>query len=247
MKLLVEADYESLCRKAAEIVGAVVREKSSASLIVATGATPMGVYDRLAEERRKGTFAADRLTVFQLDEYCGIADDDPRSLYGWMCRSFVRPLGVSESNVVRLHCDGEDGVTVCREYDDEVLRRGGIDLAILGLGPNGHLGFNEPPSERSAPTRSVALTPASIRSNASYWGSPEDVPRRAVTAGMTVLLSARSILLLISGRHKTDIMRQVLSGPIGPDVPASFLREVAGAIVLADRDAAGDSGSLSWG
>ena len=117
------------------------------------------------------------------------------------------------------------------------LARSGVDLAVLGLGPNGHLGFNEPPSGRDAPTRVVELAPESIRSNARYWGSEDDVPRRAVTAGMSVLMAARTVILVVAGASKRAILREVLEGPVTERVPASFLQRHPRAVVLADRAA----------
>lgn len=240
MKLLVAEDYAGLCDAAAEFVIRVVREKPSSLMIVATGATPMGLYERLVSARTGGTFQASRLTVFQLDEYCGISDDDRRSLYGWMRRSFLDPLGIPDENVVRLRCSAE----ACRTYEAEARKRGGIDLAVLGLGPNGHLGFNEPPSQSDVPTRIVRLSPQSIESNAAYWGSVEAVPSEAVTAGMNILLTARRIALLVSGAHKRSILRRVIQGPPEPDVPASFLRDLPNVTVFADRGALGADATL---
>src|SRR5205807_8145018 len=114
---------------------------------------------------------------------------------------------------------------------------GGYDLSVLGLGPNGHLGFNEPPCDAEVPTRMVELTEASIESNTHYWGGRERVPRRAVTAGMAQLLAARQTLLVVSGAHKREILLRAVIGPITPDVPASYLQQVANVTVLADRAA----------
>ncbi len=116
---------------------------------------------------------------------------------------------------------------VCREYDAAVAAAGGFELAILGLGPNGHLGFNEPPIERDAPTRLVPLTPESIRSNARYWGDEDDVPREALTCGLASILAARQVLLVVSGPHKREILRRTLTAPPTADVPASWLQQAA--------------------
>jgi len=230
-------DYESLSSAAADIVAEDVAAKPGAAVVVATGETPMGLYGELARRKEAGEFDASALRVFQLDEYLGIGEDDPRSLFGWTVRGFLDPLGIPRDRAVRLPSDGnvEPG---CAAFDREVEDAGGFDLAILGVGPNGHVGFNEPPSDPDAPTREVALADETVRSNARYWGGPDRVPLRAVTVGMRQLLGSRHIVLLASGRRKRDIVDRVLHGPVTPDVPASFLRRAGRVTVLLDRDAA---------
>ena len=237
MKLNIVADYATLSRAGAHIVAAAIRAKPDLKLLVPTGNTPLGLYRDLAELKAQDDFDAGRVTVFQLDEYVGIGKDDERSLYGWMCAALLEPLGVPQENVVRLRGDATDLDKVCRTYDAAVAAHGGLDLALLGLGPNGHLGFNEPGSSASSKTRVVELTPESVASNARYWGSSERVPRRALTAGMDVLLAAEHAVLLASGEAKRDILERSLRGPVGPEVPASLLQTVPNLTVLADRAA----------
>jgi glucosamine-6-phosphate deaminase len=128
----------------------------------------------------------------------------------------------------------------CAAFDRALSARGGLDIAILGLGPNGHLAFNEPPSDPEAPTRRVELSPVTIEANARYWGDVADVPTRAVTMGMAQLLSARTIVLVVSGEGKREIVHRAMEGPVGPSVPASFLQTVDSDVtVLVDRAAWG--------
>lgn len=237
MQLVITDDAAALYRAGADLIADVITANPTATLIVPTGETPMGVYRELAARRRRGELDTSRLRVFQLDGYLGLAPDDRRSLYGWMKRSFLDPLGVPDANVVRLPGDAPDPEAACRAYDAAVRAAGGIDLSILGLGPNGHLGFNEPPSNPTMPTRVVDLAPESVASNARYWGESEQVPRRALTAGMTVLLAARRTLLLVLGEHKREILRRAIEGPPSPDVPASYLREAGNVTVIADTAA----------
>jgi glucosamine-6-phosphate deaminase len=238
--LVVARDYEALSEAAADVIAATVGRKRDALLLLATGDTPMGAYRELAERRARGDLDTSQLRVAQLDEYAGLATGDRRSLYGWMERSFVEPLGVSEQRTIRFDA-ALPAERACREYDRAVAAAGGFDLAILGLGPNGHLGFNEPPVVPDAPTRLVPLTRASILSNARYWGDEDDVPAEALTCGMASILAARAILLVVSGPHKREILSRTLDEPPTEDVPASWLQNARGdVVVLADRDARPD-------
>lgn len=239
MQLTIVDDYDALGRVAADIVTALLRANPRANIVVPTGETPLGMYRELASRHLRGDVDASHLRVFQLDEYLGLEPDDPRLLYRWMERSFLRPLDIDDTRVIRLESDTPDPHETCSRYDATLAGLGGYDLAILGLGPNGHLGFNEPPSADDAPTRVVDLTEESIESNARYWGGRERVPRRAMTAGMMQLLAARSILLLVSGARKRDILRRIRQGPVTPEVPASYLQRASDVTVLADRAAAG--------
>ena len=230
-----EADYASLSRTGAAWVAERIREKPDLNLLAATGNTPLGLYEGLAARYRAGELDPSRLCVFQLDEYLGVGDEDPRSLYGWLARALLRPLDIRAAQVVRLPGDGNAKET-CRRYDEAVQAVSGLDLAVLGLGPNGHLGFNEPPSDAHAKTRVLSLTEASLASSAGYWGDMA-VPTEAITAGMDVILGAKRILLVVSGAHKREVLRRALHGPVTPELPASYLRAGASVTVLTDRAA----------
>ncbi|WP_229723589.1 glucosamine-6-phosphate deaminase [Deinococcus aerolatus] len=223
--LNIQPNPEQLAQAAADFISAQVRVKPELNILVATGHTPMATYAELARRAEAGEVDFSRATAVQLDEYLGIDDDDPRSLWGWMRRSFVEPLRLTRT--VRLESPAQFGTALAR--------LGGLDLAVLGLGPNGHLGFNEPPSLPDAPTRTLALTPASLESNRAYWGELA-VPEGAITAGMDVILAARQTLLLVGGTHKRAVLHAALKGPETPEVPASFLRRTA-LTVIADEAA----------
>ena len=237
LRLCVVEDAERLSRAAADVVAEVIARNPEASVVAATGRTPMGLYAELSGRRRIGTVDPSAITAYQLDEYLGLEADDRRSLLGWMRRSFAEPLGISPDRVRALPVDG-DLDAACASVDEELEAGGGLDLAILGLGLNGHLGFNEPPSSADAPTRVVTLSPTTVEANARYWGARDDVPTRAVTMGLRTLLAARAIVLVVSGVDKRTIAHRALEGRIGPDMPASFLRATdADVTVVVDRAA----------
>jgi glucosamine-6-phosphate deaminase len=239
-RVVVVPDTDELDRAGADFVADAIAETPAASMTVATGTSPMGLYAQLAARRRSGSVETGAITVFQLDEYLGLAADDRRSLFGWMRRSFLDPLGVTEDRVVRLPLDG-DMDAGCAAFDRALAARGRLDLAILGLGRNGHLGFNEPPSGPETPTRVVGLLPLTLEDNARYWGEVAHVPTTAVTMGLRHLLRARRIVLVASGAGKRAVLHRALEGPVGPDVPASLLREAESDVtVIADRECWGE-------
>jgi glucosamine-6-phosphate deaminase len=238
MRLLVADDYDALSRTAARFIAAALRANPRTSLAVPTGATPNGFYRELAAIHRRDAIPTRRLRVFQLDEYLGVAPGNSRSFAGWMAHAFLEPLGIAKQQVVWLRGDAPDPAAVCAAYDAALRAAGGLDIAVLGLGANGHLGFNEPPADEASPTRVVRLCEATRAANAAYWGAVERVPQDALTCGMRNLLAARMKLVLVAGERKREILQRVARGPVSADVPASFLQRVAGVTVLADRDAA---------
>lgn len=233
--LLMQTD--TFAETGAALIATFIAAKPDAAIVVPTGNTPMRIYQALAERYRQGTLDTSRLRIFQLDAYLGISADDRRSLFRWMWQSFCEPLGIPAANVIRLPGDAADPQAACAAYDQAVQAVGGFDLSILGLGLNGHLGFNEPPSAANAPTRVVELSAESIGSNAAYWGGPDQVPIHALTCGMELLLAAKQTLLLVAGAPKRGILRRTLHTAPTPDVPASLLHNAANVTVLADQAA----------
>ncbi len=232
----MQSDHEAVSRRLAQLLRETLTLRPAPVLLAATGSTPMRGYELAAADGP----APQGVRVVQLDEYLDIGQGDRRSLYGWMRRSLLEPLAIPGDRVLALDGLAARPDELGAAHDAAIEGLGGIDLAILGLGPNGHLGFNEPPSPADAPSRVVELTPESIVSNAAYWGSETDVPRRALTTGMTAILAARRTVLVVTGERKREILARTLSGDFTPDVPASLLRGAAGdVIVLADPAAYG--------
>ena len=238
LELVVADSDEQFAQVGADRVIAAWQEARPGAVLVATGSTPMPVYAELARRAATGRFDARGRIIAQLDEYLGIDEDDARSLFGWMRQSFVEPLGIEADRIVRLRGDAVNPDSECKRFDEAIAAAGGIAFALLGLGPNGHLGFNEPPSASSAATRVVPLSEESLASNRRYW--PElPVPRYALTAGLTHIVSAEAVVLFVAGAHKREILERTLTAPESDAVPASHLRRAQHLVVIADRSAAG--------
>lgn len=238
MKLITVPDYAALSQRAADIITDQIHRKPDTVLVVPTGNTPLGMFRVLAQHAAHKTVDFSDVRLVQLDEYYGIARDDPRNLYGWMEREFITPSGIRPGHITRFDSAAPDPQIELQRVADRITALGGLDLIVLGLGPNGHLGFNEPGSRFDQTMQRVTLTPESIRSNAAYWGGEAHVPREGLTLGMGTLGSARRALLLVSGEHKAEILARVVHGPITPDVPATLLRTLSDVFILADEAAA---------
>jgi len=234
--LRIVDDYDALSDLAAEIFVAVVGARHGAVVGLPTGHTPLGLYRRLALLRRRGLDLSG-LKVVCLDEYLGVGPSSPISLFGWLRRVAIGPLGIRESRVLRLPADDREPLLACAAFDRQLDRAGRLDLAVLGLGWNGHVGFNEPGSPPAARTRIVALQSGTRRRNGRYWAGRPDIPRYGVTIGLRDIIRAKHILMLVSGRDKARILQTTLQGPVTPRVPASLLRR-GHLTVLADRPAA---------
>jgi len=236
-KVVLVPDREALARVGARMVVEWLGASDPATVIPAMGNTPQQLYLELARLHREDAFHTGNLVAIQLDEYADVSETDPRSLFGWLDRSFARPLGIPRPRIIGLNGGSVDWQSACRAYDRSVAAVLGVRVAILGLGHNGHLGFNEPPSGPDAPTRLVRLAPESIISNAKYWPGYDQLPTQALTSGMPWLLGATHRLLVVSGREKRAILRRVLTEPVDPVLPASHLRSVPGSVLLADHAA----------
>ncbi len=237
MELIRTQPGEEFARTGASLIAQWLRDRPDALLVPAIGRTPTGIYSHLVDLHRASMLDTRRLRVAQLDEYLGVGVEDPRSLIGWLLRDLCDPLGVEPEGTIRLDATADDPSKSCRAYEDAVKEAGGIDIAILGLGRNGHIGFNEPPSGPDARTRVVDLSLSSRRTSRGYWTGSLPVPSHALTAGMDLLLGARRTLVVVSGADKKAILRRTLHGPQSPDVPASLLRSIPGVTLLADEQA----------
>jgi glucosamine-6-phosphate deaminase len=228
---------EQFARAAAEVVGETLQVKPDALIGLPTGNTPMPVYRELLKRRRGGEIDLSRMRAVVLDDYLGVPPDSEISFYRWLRSAFLEPAGIPDERILRIPTERENVEQHCQEFEKRLREWGGCDLQLLGLGPNGHIGFNEPGSERNSRTRPVKLTAASHDASARYWGK-RPTPDWGITMGVGTILEARRILLLVNGKSKAAILRRTVEGPVGPAVPATFLRECADCRVLADEPAA---------
>ena len=238
MEIVVVDDYDTLSEKAADWVIAAIGDKADSTVVFPTGRTPLGLYAALVERKKKGLFDPSKLRIFLLDEYVGVQPEDPRSLLSTMQSLLLTPLGIGPEQITSLPGNKPDPHAACLEYHNAVQTAGGLDVVVLGLGPNGHIGYNEPPADASSTTRVLDLTESSLATCARDWGGRDKLLPQAITMGMDLLLAAKKKLLLVSGAGKQDIYKATVQGPQTPDVPASYLQQAAGVTILADKAAA---------
>lgn len=238
INILVLRDYRSLSKHAALLVSELVLKKPRAVLGLATGSTPLGLYRRLARVVRRGGVDFSGVTTFNLDEYYPISRNNPQSYHHYMCRHVWGPLGIAPARAHIPHGNPADLAAVCREYELEIEQAGGIDLQVLGIGVNGHIGFNEPGSQLIAQTHLALLSPETIASNSRFFEKPDDVPRNAISMGLGTIMKAREILLLASGKSKAWAVGETIKGGLTTRVPASLLQLHPRVTVMLDREAA---------
>lgn len=242
---------KDLARHAAQIIARLIRERSdlgqSTVLGLPTGSTPVGTYRELIRQHRDEGLDLSHVVVFCLDEFYGLAPSEPQSHHRWLTEHFFDQVNIPAENI---HClDSQVAVgdveLHCRRYDDAIHSAGGFDLVLLGIGRNGHIGFNEPFSMRKSRTRLCTLDPITRQSCSSDFFGESNVPLQALTVGLSPILAARHVLLLALGEHKASIVAETLEGAITDRVPASYLQEHVDARALLDLPAAGSLTGVS--
>jgi len=230
---------DALARALAHDIARRLAHHPSTVLGLPTGRTPIPLYRELVRLHRAGIADFSRATTFNLDEFLGISARDPRSYRAFMHRHLFDQVNLPRGGIRFLNGAAPDVARECRRYERAIDRAGGIDLQILGLGANGHIGFNEPARALAAKTHATRLTPATRRANASLFDNrPAAVPRTALSMGMATILHARRIVLLATGAAKAGCVQRMIEGPVTPRLPASFLQLHRHAEVWVDRAAA---------
>ncbi|WP_025025874.1 glucosamine-6-phosphate deaminase [Caldalkalibacillus mannanilyticus] len=237
MQLCVLESCAEVASKAADHIQQAISEKPDSILGLATGSTPIDTYKEIIGRYEQGKIDFSQVRTFNLDEYYGLAADHPQSYHTFMHQQLFQHINVPRE---RIHIPSGTPIHVqeyCRSYEQFITDCGGIDLQLLGIGSNGHIGFNEPSDQLSADTHLVRLSEATIEANARFFERKEEVPQYAITMGMGTILSAKKILLLALGIEKAEIIRKLFDTGVTTDIPASFLRLHPNVIVLVDREA----------
>ena len=230
-------DYGELSRKAANIISAQIIMKPSCVLGLATGSSPIGTYKQLIEWYKKGDLDFSEVSSVNLDEYKGLSGEDNQSYRYFMNTNLFDHVNINKDNTYVPNGLADDPDYECSRYDGKIRSLGGIDLQLLGLGRNGHIGFNEPGAAFERGTHLVNLTESTIEANARLFEKKEDVPRQAFTMGIKMIMQARKILLIASGADKADAVQKAFFGEITPQVPASILQLHSDLTVVADDEA----------
>ena len=242
MKIIKAKDYQDMSRKAANIISAQVIMKPNCVLGLATGSTPIGAYENLVDWYQKGDLDFSGVTTVNLDEYKGLTRDNDQSYYYFMNEHLFSKVNVDPNRTFLPDGTEPDSAKACEDYNRVIESVGGVDLQLLGLGHNGHIGFNEPSDIFKAKTHCVDLTETTIQANKRFFASIDDVPRQAYTMGIQTIMRARKILVVVSGAEKAAIVKEAFFGPITPKVQAAVPQLHSDVILVADEAALSEIG-----
>lgn len=237
MKIVKTKNYEEMSRSAARILAAQIIVKPDCVLGLATGSSPVGLYKHLVAQYEQGDLDFSKVTSINLDEYKGLAPDHEQSYRKFMNTHLFDHVNIDLSRTFVPNGMEADSEKACSSYDSRIEAEGGIDLQLLGLGNNGHIGFNEPAEAFATGTHCVELTQSTIEANKRFFASEEDVPRYAYTMGIRNIMQARKILMIVSGKAKAQALRDAVCGPVTPKMPASILQLHKDVTIVADEEA----------
>ena len=237
MNICKAKHYQDMSRKAANIISAQIIMKPDCVLGLATGSSPIGTYKQLIEWYQKGDLDFSQVTTINLDEYKGLSPENPQSYRYFMNTNLFDHVNIDKSRTFVPNGLEPDSETACKAYEEIIRKTGGVDLQLLGLGRNGHIGFNEPADVFERETHCVNLTESTIEANKRFFESEADVPRQAYTMGIGSIMLAKKILVVVRGEDKADALKAMISGPITPKVPASILQLHSDVTVVADEAA----------
>lgn len=237
MEIIRTKDYAEMSRYSCDLIVKKVNQHNSTVLGLATGSTPEGLYECLIEQNKQNNVSFKDVTTFNLDEYIGLAKEDPNSYHYFMKENFFKHIDISSNQTHLPNGVTEDLQSECNRYEELIQTAGGIDLQILGLGTNGHIAFNEPGSSFTSKTGVVDLAQATLDANARFFDSIEDVPTQAITMGIGSIMKASEIVLLVSGEAKAEALAQTINGEITEDFPASILQKHNHVTIIADEAA----------
>ena len=237
MRIYEAKDYQEMSRKAANILAAQVILKPDCVLGLATGSSPIGTYNQLVEGYEKGDLDFSEVKTVNLDEYIGLDHENDQSYYYFMHQHLFDRINIDPANTNVPNGMAEDIAAECERYEELIRSLGGVDIQLLGIGRNGHIGFNEPADSFDKMTHCVDLTESTIEANKRFFASVDDVPRQAVSMGSGTIMKAKKILLIACGEDKADAVAKSFFGPVTPEVPASILQLHSDVVVIADTAA----------
>lgn len=237
MRVIIASDYDDVSKTAASIVAKEIKTKPSAVIGLATGSTPLGTYRELIRMHEELGLDFSRVRTFNLDEYFRLPPDHPQSYHTFMFENLFDHVNVKPENISIPDGMAADVEGFCVNYEERIREAGGIDLQVLGIGRDGHIGFNEPGSSLGSRTRLKTLTEETVRDNAKFFGGEEKVPRLAITMGIGTILEARKLLMLASGNEKAGAVREAIEGPVSSQVTASALQLHPQVTVVIDEKA----------
>ncbi len=237
MKNIRCKDYETLSKKVANSIIKQITLKPNSVLGLATGSTPIGTYQALIEAYQKGKVDFSQVTVFNLDEYYPISKDNPQSYHHFMMQHFFQHININKDNCYIPNGQAKNIEKECRLYDEAIKQSGGIDLQLLGIGTNGHIGFNEPGRLLHMNTHLTSLKASTIEDNARFFDKIDSVPTKAITMGIGSIMKAKKILLLVSGQKKADIYKKLFEKQLSTDIPVSLLQLHLDVTVMVDQEA----------
>lgn len=237
MRVIKVKDYDEMSRVAAGFISSMVILKPDCVLGLATGGTPEGTYKELIRAYNDGTLDFSDVKSVNLDEYHGLASDNDQSYHYYMVNKLFNHINIKKKNYYLPNGLAEDTAKECGRYNDVITSLGGVDLQLLGIGVNGHIGFNEPDEELNKDVHLAKLTDSTIEANSRFFKTYDDIPKHAFTMGVGTIMEARKIVLIASGKNKAKIMPAVINGPITTAVPASLLQLHPDVVIIADEDA----------
>lgn len=235
MKIIKATDYNDMSKRAAKIIAAQIILKPNSVIGLATGSTPIGTYTKLAEWCNKGDVDFSNVTTFNLDEYLGLDPDHNQSYRYYMNNNLFNKINIKLENTHVPNGKATNIDEECLNYDKKISDLGGISLQLLGIGHNGHIGFNEPDECFEKSTHCVDLSEKTIEANSRFFENEDMVPKKAITMGMKSIMQARKIVLIANGEDKKEILKKSLFGPITPKVPASILQLHSDLTVISDN------------
>ena len=238
MRIIVCENYKEVSKKAAQMILSQVTLKPNSVLGLATGSTPIGMYENLVELNKSGDIDFSEVRTFNLDEYYNLPKNNDQSYHYFMHKNLFNHINIKPSNIHIPNGMTEDVDAECERYDSLIKESGGVDIQVLGIGNNAHIGFNEPTVNFEKGTHLVELEESTIEANSRFFDNIEDVPKKAITMGVGSIFKSRKIMLIATGENKAEAIYNTVYGKVVPEVPASILQFHRDIVLILDKDAA---------